>query len=246
MRLPVRFGTAVSFLAIAFAAACGSDNSTGPSQSDTPSSVAQHFDSIYVQSHALSNGGSNAFELRAQLATLIEVNAAFGATPSAVTVHTASGTEHWKGYQLLEINSGGDTTYLLLAYRDASAHSVAVIYFDGAGAISQAALVTNDTVIVQSTSRSGSTSLTSTGATCGAISSALLNPGLTSVDIASCNLATFNTTASMQLPSTTGVDAALTSFSMSGATVNGIRVVDAGSNRRVHDLLRMNQGPNKL
>lgn len=245
MRPSARYGAALSFIAIAFAAACGSD-STGPSASDQPSRVAQHFDSIYVQAHALSNGGENAFALREELATLIEVNAAFGAAPAPITVTTHGGTEHWKGYELLELSSGNDSTYVLLAYRDADAHSVAVVYFNGAGSIQQAALVTNDTLVVHPTYGSGGTSITQTNASCGTISSALLNPLLASVSISSCNLAKFGTSLTLELPSTTGMDAALTSISFPLTTVNGILVVDSESSRRIRYLLHMDHGSNKL
>jgi hypothetical protein len=245
MRLSARFGAAMSFIAIAFAAACGSD-STGPSASDQPSRVAQHFDSIYTEAQALSDAGHDAFALRAELATLIEVNAAFGAAPAPITVTTHNGTEHWKGYELLELGSSSDSTYVLLAYREADAHTVAVVYFRGDGTIQQAALVTNDTLVVEPNDGSGATSVTQTGATCGAISSALTNPLLTSVSIASCNIAKFGTSLSLQMPSTTGMDAALTSLSFPVTTVNGILVVDSESSRRIRYLLHMNHGANKL
>ena len=245
MRLSARFGTAASFIVIALATACGSD-STGPSASDQPSRVAQHFDSIYVQAQGLVNGGDNAFALRTELATLIEVNAAFGAAPAPITITTAGGTEHWKGYEFLEISPSSDSTYLLLAYRDADAHTIAVVYFNGDGSIEQAALVANDTLAIQPTDGSGSTAVTSTGAACGTISSALSNPMLASVSIASCNLAKFGTAVSLELPSTPNVDTDLTSISFPHTTVNGILVVDANEARRVNYLLHMNQGLKKL
>jgi hypothetical protein len=245
MRLPARIGAAASFIAIAFAAACGSD-STGPSQSEQPSRVAQHFDSLAVQANTLA-GDHPAFVLRTELLTLLEVNAAFGATPSAITVHTASGTEHWKGYEFLELSSSGnDSTYLFLGYRDADAHTVAVVYFTGAGAVDQAALVTGDTIAVTPSDGSGSTSITQKGAACGTISSALLNPQIGDVSLATCNLATFSTNLSLTLPSTTGLDAALTSVSFTQSTVNGIFVIDAASSRRVKYLLHSIHDLHKL
>ena len=69
----------------------------------------------------------------------------------------------------------------------------------------------------------------------------LLNPQLASLSIATCNLSHFTTAVHLTLPTTTGMDAALTNVSFSNASVNGVRVVDAAAGasvQRVLDMLR--------
>jgi hypothetical protein len=241
MRSPARLRLAASFLAISAAAACGSD-STGPS-SQTASQVAAHFDSIAIHASAQSDTNS-AYGARSFLTTLIELPAALGAVPATISVTTANGVEHWQAYELLELSAPGasnDSAFILLAFRDGDAHTAFLADFDSAGSIQDAGLVTGDTIFVNPSDGSGSTSLTSMSTTCTTPSASLLNPALGTLGFSSCTLAKFHTSVSLTLPSTAGMDEALTSVSFANATVNGIRAVDAISGtqvRRVKTLLR--------
>jgi hypothetical protein len=230
MRSPARLNLVVSLVVIASAAACG--DSTGPS-APTAAQVAAHFDSIAVQAQSQSS----AYEERSLLASLIELPAALGALPSTVKVTTADGTENWKAYELLDLppsGSSSDSTFFLLAFRDADAHTALLITFDGDGTGNGGGIVTGDTINVNPSDASATTTLSSVTNACGAISSSLLNTQLSTVTFDTCNLATFTTTLNLTLPTTTGMDAALTSLSFSNSSVNGVRVVDqaAGASLR--------------
>ena len=85
---------------IAFAAACGSD-STGPSQS--PGSVAQHFDSLFV---AAANLSDSIAALRQSSGAAHADRGARGVRCVAVqmNVTTASGHEHWKAFEFVELS----------------------------------------------------------------------------------------------------------------------------------------------
>ncbi|MBK5188428.1 MAG: hypothetical protein JJD97_09285 [Gemmatimonadaceae bacterium] len=241
MRLPARLRIAASFVALALTAACSSD-STGPS-TQSPAQLARHFDSLYVSAAARSDTFSTYGE-RALLMTFLELPAALGATPATVNVTTASGVEHWKGYELLEVSAPGttvDSSYILLAYRDADAHTMIIADFDSSGALQEGGVITGDTIAVSPTNGSGTTSLSSVGATCATPSSTLANPQLATLGIGSCNLATFHTNFSMTFSTSSSVDPALANLSFSSATINGVRAVDAASTgavRRVRAMLR--------
>jgi hypothetical protein len=240
MRSPVRLNLVVSLLAVLVAAACGSD-STGPKE-PTAAQVAAHFDSIAIQAQAQSET-NEAYSGRSFLATLIELPAALGAVPASVSVTTANGVESWKAYELLAVpsTSSADSVFFLLMFRDADAHTALIITFDSTGTGDSGGIITGDTISVNPTSASATTSLTSVSSTCATPSTSLLNPQLASLTIGSCNLAHFTTSVNLTSPSTTGMDAALTSISFSNASVNGARVVDQGSGgsvRRVLDMLK--------
>jgi len=241
MRTPARLGIVASFLVIAFAAACS--DSTGP-KTQSPAQIALHFDSIAIQAKAQSDTNS-AYGVRTLLATLIEIPAALGATPATVSVTTANGVESWKAYELLELTSSGssnnDSSFAILMFRDADAHTAFIAFFDSTGAVQDGGLVTGDTIPVSPSAGDATTSLTSVGSACTAPSSSLHNPGLGSFTVGTCNLARFRTTLQITLPSTTGVDAALTHLAFTNASMNGVRVVDAATGaavRRIHQMIR--------
>ena len=208
MRTLARLRVAASFLVIAIAAACGSD-STGPSQS--PLSVARHFDSLFVVAANLSDSIA-VYEGRAALLTLIEVPAAFGASPSTVNVTTASGHEHWKAFEFVEHLSPTDSGFALLVYRDVDAHSVILIEFNGDGSISDGGLITNDTLAADITGGGGSTTLSSIGSTCGTPAASLVNPQVAEIGFSSCTLATFVTSLSLTSQASAHIDPALASI----------------------------------
>jgi len=237
MRTIARFRVATSFLVIAIAAACGGD-STGPSQS--PASVAAHFDSLYVQAADLGDSIS-IYQSRALLLTLFEVPPAYGAGPSTINVTTANGVEHWKGFEFVDVTSDGlDSNYVLLAYRESAAHTLLFAEYDSAGTSTGGALITNDTLGVHVTSGSGTTSLTSTSTTCGTPAATLVNSHITDFTFSSCHLAKFLTSLSLTTQTSASIDPALATISLSSASVNGIRVMDsaeASTLRRVRAIL---------
>ena len=235
MHTPARLSLAASLIAISFLAACS--DSTGLKE-QTAAQIATHFDSIAIQAAAQSDTAP-AYGSRTLVASLIEIPAALGALPSTIHVTTADGVENWKAYELLPLPSTGDSSFILLAFRDADAHSALVIFFDAAGTGQEGGLFTGDTIAVNPDTASATTTLTSVGSTCSTPSASLQNPELGSLTVGTCNLATFRTSLAMSLPTTPGMDAALESLSFTNATVNGVRVVEESSVvRRAHDLLR--------
>lgn len=238
MRTSARLSIAASLLAISFAAACS--DSTGPRQ-QTAAQVAAHFDSIAIRATAQSDT-NEAYGTRSFLTSLIELPAALGALPATVSVTTGTGVESWKSYELLEIPAAGssnDSSFAILMFRDADAHTALIAFFDGAGAIQEAGIVTGDTILVSPNGGSATTSLTSVSTTCTTPSSSLLNPQLTSFTVGTCTLARFRTSLALTSPTTPGADAGLTNLSFSNATMNGVRVVDPGTTvQRVHAIFR--------
>jgi len=250
MRPPVRLGFLASLAAIALTAACS--DSSGPSTADQASAIAARFDSIYVDASERSDSGNNGFETRALLASLLEIPAALGATPSTINVTTASGSEQWKGYEFDELtapNTTPDSAFVLLAFREANAHTVLVVFFDSTGAPQNAGLITNDTLSAQPTAGDGTTTLLSVGDACGTPASTLVNPEFDSPLSSSCALANFRTSLTLQFSTSPNIDAALASLTFTTTTINGIRIVDAPDDspgRRIRALLHLSRGAKRL
>lgn len=246
----MRLGFLASLASIAMAAACS--DSSGPKAIEKAPEIAARFDSIYVDAVARSDSGTNGFETRELVASLLEIPAALGATPSTLSVTTASGSEQWKAYEFVELtapNTTPDSDFVLLAYREANAHSVLVVFFDSTGAPQTAGLITNDTLPVQPTTGSGATSLLSVGDACGTPASTLVNPQFDTPLSSSCALATFRTSVSLQFPTSPNIDAALASLAFSLESVNGLRIVlppDDSPGRRIRTLLHMSRGATRL
>jgi hypothetical protein len=237
MRLPARLNIAVTLLVISVVAACG--DSTGP-KGPTAAQVAAHFDSIAIQAQAQSET-NEIYSTRNLLATLIELPAALGASPASVNVTTANGSESWKAYELVAVPSTNpaDSVFFLLMYRDADAHTALLVTFDSAGVGNGGGIITGDTISVNPSDASATTTLSSVTTACSTPSSSLLNPQLASLTIGTCNLAHFSTSLHLTSPSTTGMDAALTSVSFTNASVNGVRVVESESGASVRRVLGM-------
>jgi hypothetical protein len=238
-RLPL---TAILVVASVVSVAACSD-STAPKQLSA-AQLAAHFDSLSIAATAKADTVS-AYGVRGFLTTLIELPAALGAVPANVTVTTASGSESWKAYELLEVTAPTagtpDSAYILLMFRDGDAHTALVADFDSSGVMQDAGVITGDTIVVNPSDGSGSSSLTSISSACTTPSAGLLNPALGTFTSSSCNLAKFKTSLEVTLPATTGLDAALTSVSFSNVTVNGVHLVDqeeGASVRRVKAILR--------
>lgn len=223
MRTHARLRVAAAFFVTTVATACGGD-STGPSQ--TPASVAAHFDSLYVEASDLSDG-ENAYDGRALYLTFFEVPPALGASPTAINVTTATGVEHWKAFEFSELFTPTDSGFAFLAYRESAAHTVIFIEFYGDGTIVDGALITNDTLATNITDGGGSTTLTSTGTHCGSLAPSLANPHLDSLTFVSCTLAKFRTSLTLTTQSSSNIDPALASIAITSVPVNGLRIVDA-------------------
>jgi len=245
MRLFARVNIAASFAAVVLTAACS--DSSGPSAADQATAIAARFDSIYVDATAQSNGGANAYEARASIASLLEIPPAFGAIPSTITVTTASGSESWKGFEFVDLNpAGSDSSFVLLAYREEAAHTVLAVIFDSTGAPMLGALITGDTLSALPDSGTAATTLVSVGAACRTPPSSLTNPEFDSPLESSCSLATFSTSLTLQFPASPGIDAALASLTFAPTTVNGIRVMDPLAGRRVNALVHALRNAKRL
>lgn len=241
MRFPARLALALGCFVPVLVTACS--DSTKPDTSQDAAHLAVHFDSLFAEV-----GDSGISSARGLALSYLEISAALGATPASVTVTTADGTEHWKGYELEEVTSGGcaqDTSYLILAYRDSDVHTVLLAFFDRDGAPTGEAGLISDTVSVLGSLAQGSTARTSLGGSCTTISSALTNPILGGLNILSCDLAGFETSLSLTSASTPGLDPALTSLTIDAQAFRGARVVDefeAATVRRAHLLLQAKPG----
>jgi hypothetical protein len=226
MQSAPRFALAAALVILTTTAACGGD-STAPVV-PTPN-VAVHFDSLYVAAKALSTSDTN-YDFRATALSDLELPAAFGAAPTTVAIATASGTESWKGFVFQEVmlNQGApaDSGRLLLAYRDADAHTLIVTVLLANGTFAGTSLMANDTVVVHASSTSGSITQTGTGASCATPPSGLTNPVITTASQATCLLATYDATLTASFPATDGVDPALTQLSFPLTTFAGERFQD--------------------
>jgi hypothetical protein len=248
MRLPARLFIAATCCALLFTSACS--DSTGPDASQDAAHLAAHFDSLYVAAAAHSD---TSYETRTLLLSFLEVAPAFGATATTITVTTANGTEHWKGFEIADLfvhADTTDTTYIVAAYRESEVHTMLVAIYGQDGRIQSGGLLTNDTLDIGATNGGGSTTRTSLGSTCTQPSSSLQDPLVLTLNVQSCNVATFGTSMTLALPSTPGADVALTSLSFPTTTFNGVWVVESASSgtaavRRVRAMLRK-QGGNQL
>ncbi len=240
MRLFARISLAASVAAIVLTAACS--DSSGPSMADQATQVALRFDSIYVDATARSNGGSNAYASRALLATLLEIPAASGALPSTINVTTATGLERWKAYEFLNLSAPGaaDSQFVLIAFREASAHTAIIIFLDSTGTPNLGALTTGDTLSALPNSASAATSLLSVGTACRTPPTSLTNPEFRSPLASACALATFNSSWSLGFAASSGIETALTSLTLTTSTISGLRVIaPASAPRRFKALERM-------
>jgi len=250
MRPSMRLGFLASLAGIAITAACS--DSSGPKAIEKAPEIAARFDSIYVDAVARSDSGTNGFETRELVVSLLEIPAALGATPSTLSVTTASGNEQWKAYEFVELNPPNttpDSTFVLLAYREANAHTVLVVFFDSTGTEQITGLFTNDTLEVQSTTGGGATTLNSVGDACATPPSTLVNPQFDTPLTSSCALANFRTSVSLQFQTSPSVDAALASLTFPLTTINGLRLVlppEDSPGRRIRTLLHFSRGATRL
>jgi hypothetical protein len=225
MHIAPRSALAAAIAILTATAACGGD-STGPGAT---TNLATHFDSLYATAKALSATDTN-YDFRTIALSDLELPAAFGATPTNIVMTTATGTESWKGFVFEEVltNNGtpSDSGRLLLAYRDADAHTLIVTVLRANGSSEGASLMSNDTVIVQASSNAGTITQTAVGASCPAPPSGLSNPVIATAAQATCLMATYSATLTLGFPAATGVDPALTHLSFPPTTFAGERFED--------------------
>jgi hypothetical protein len=225
MQLAPRIALAAAIAIVTTISACGGD-STGPV---AKTDLAMHFDSLYVTAKGLSATDTN-YDFRATALSDLELPSAFGAAPATVAMTTAAGAESWKGFVFQEVMvSNGvpsDSGRLLLAYRDADAHTLMVTVLLANGDFVGTSLMANDTIVVRASSASGSITQTATGASCATPASGLANPVIATASQATCLLATFSAAFAASFPETDGVDPALTELSFPLTTFAGERFQD--------------------
>jgi len=109
----------------------------------------------------------------------LELAAAFGASPTNVTVTTSSGTEQWKGFVFEELHDSSgvvDSATFIVAYRDSLVHTMVLSGFRANGTSLGSFLLANDTLGIASNSRTQSVSLTSVGGSCPTPIAGLVSP----------------------------------------------------------------------
>jgi hypothetical protein len=253
MRLSARLTLAASCATIALTAACS--DSTGPTAAQQAARLAAHFDTLYVQANAKGDSGSNGYYNRAQVMTILEIPTAFGALPSTVTVTTAAGVEHWKGFELEEVIMNGgtpsDSSYVVVAYRESDAHTAFVGFYGSDGSIQDGGLIVNDTLAMNPVTGSSTTSLTSVSGACTTPATTLINPAVTTFAPSTCASAKFTTSMAASFSSSPDIDPALTNVSFTATSFDGERFVEEGASgqsrvRRVREMLQRLHNANRL
>lgn len=225
MRSMARLSLAAACVTVVFAMACS--DSTGPNGSLDPSQLAAHFDSLYVAALA---SGTESDVARASDLAFLEVAPAMGAAPVDVTVTTDRATEFWRGFMLEVIytNAGvpSDSTYLLMAYRDADAHTMLFADYNGDGSFADGSVFTDTTLDVGARLGTGSITRTALGSACATPSSSLVNPVVAHYESLPCNRSTYLASATMEMPNAPVLDLPFQSLSVSATTFNGARFVN--------------------
>ena len=229
---------------IASVAACGGSSTTptGGGGNTTPGTLAQHFDTLYQRARASSVGDTN-YNFRTVALSDLELAAAFGASPTSISVTTAAGPEQWKGFVFEEVHDSSgvlDSATFVIAYRDSLVHTLILSGFLGNGTSLGSSLLANDTLQVASSSHSGDATLSTVGSSCATPIAGLVNPLITRAKSTTCTAAQFTAAQSLGFPARAGVDAALTSVSFPMTSIAGERFVDAttGTQVRLASLLR--------
>lgn len=226
MQFVPRTALAAAIAILTSTAACGGD-STGPRGGTT--NLAVHFDSLYVAAKALSASDTN-YNSRSVALSDLELPASFGGTQTNIAMTTASGGESWKGFVFEEVltenGAPSDSGRLVIAHRDADAHTLIVTVILANGSSGGAQLIANDTVVIDASAQSGSVTQTSVGSSCPAPPSGLTNPVIATAKQATCLLATYSAALTLSFPSRAGVDPALTQLSFPLTTFAGERFQD--------------------
>ncbi len=245
MRLTTRLSLAAAFTVIATTAACGGD-STGPKMGPpaTAGTLAQHFDTLFAQAKASSISDTN-YNGRVEVLSELELAAAFGGAPTAVTVTTSAGTESWKAFVFEEVrNTGGvasDSGYIIIAYRDSLVHTAILTGVRANGTSLGGRLLVSDTLVVVASANSALASLVSTGSACATPIAGLVNPIIATGQSATCLTAVIQAAHSSTFPARAGVDPAYTQLSFATQTFAGERFFDPetpGAQIQLASLLR--------
>jgi hypothetical protein len=84
----------------------------------TPAAFARHIDSLYEGAGPYGNPQGTS---RGQFLSWLEYSAAFGGTPSHISVSTGSGKETWNAYVWAIVDTNVSTAiFVVVAYRDAN------------------------------------------------------------------------------------------------------------------------------
>ncbi len=223
MRL-IRAAVGVAMVAVVMeAAGCGSDP-----VSPSARSIAEHFDSLYSRALAAHTGGDSA---RAVVLSYLELAAAYGATPTPVTITTASGPKRWNALSIEVADTSGSpsatTTHITVVYSDANVkNAVRSVVTVGATTTSAANLFADDTIRVIAASPGVVMSDASHGGGC-KTPPTLANPGISQAASYHCALATFRASLTANFAATPGVDSSLRSISYTNVTVRGVRFTNA-------------------
>ena len=249
MRRVARVSLAVVCCSSIFAGACS--DSTSPKPSLDPAALAAHFDSLYVAALAsgTESGGARASDL-----AFLEIAPAMGAKPVDVTVTTDRATEFWRGFmvEVIYMNAGApfDSTYLLMAYRDADAHTMLFADYSGDGSFADGGVFTDTTLDIAARLGTGSTTRTPLGSACATPSSSLSNPVVAHYASLPCNRSTYLASVTMEMPNAPVLDLPFQSLSVSATAFNGARFLNMevvpGIVGRIPALLHASRSRSKL
>jgi hypothetical protein len=223
VRRVARVSLAVVCCSSIFAGACS--DSTSPKPSLDPAQLAAHFDSLYVAAQASADPDSiyRSYDLSA-----LEIAPALGARPLDVTVTTGKGVEVWRGFMLVVVFQRAgfpdDSSFTLLAYRDADAHTRLLVNYDRDGHVYGGYVSSNDSPDFGATG-SGTAARTALGKTCEAPSPSLAAPDPAYYGSLPCQLATFKASVSLETPDEPYIDPAIRTISFTSTTFKGTRFV---------------------
>jgi hypothetical protein len=193
------------------------------SDSTAPESphFAQYLDSLYFATVGDSSLSEDVRASRAYIITQFEIDAAFGVSPTNLTVHTAAGTEHWSAYEYLSQEAGPHGIYsnILIATRDLHFRTYMYMAYGSDGSISYAVLNENDTVRTGLSSHDGSSTVSADGSECP--SPVPINNPM--ISLINCTTATFSSSASIEFNDAPGLESAYRHFAFPRSDFKGER-----------------------
>jgi hypothetical protein len=198
---------------------------------DEAQRLAVHFDSLWADASSHSSGNAG-LAVRATALTLIETPLALGANPTSFSVITSTGAERWHAVMIgLSPAEAFDQPFSLYAYRDDDAHTLLLASIRSDGHV-DATLIANDSIPVFASRASGDASALTPGRGCASISG-LRNPDVLQPNASTftCTVGRFTARFTLDFPSHSGVDSALTNISFGETTFNGVQLtrIDAAS-----------------
>jgi hypothetical protein len=234
----MRFGA----LALAVLAAIGCSDSSGPSTSNSPSALAQHLDSLYVQACAVADTVGPYGELpyyspyypRCLLLSVLLAVPASGSETSPLVVQGLPGNG-WRGAVIdyTDTSSNGaphDSNFVLIAYADPDVHTAFVTDFVNGQAGGD--IVIDDDTVALAYANSLPISTMSRGGRC-VETAGLTNPLLDTAGFPQiqysgsiCQLSTFSVTWNGDF-NVLAVDSLYAQVNIPTQTVNGITLTNS-------------------